>query len=165
LRLDLQGALGKWHLLAHFNWNDRKKPIRLKPCDFNLELRKYLVRSFWEKRVSRASTEEDLFSGEIAPHGVVLLAVRKDEYPAVYLGSDLHISQGLEIKTWALNHNDLQFVMHAGKSLAGHLDLKLDSEPKQVEVNSCSIGFTRLGDDFFRITTSADEHQSFFIEM
>ena len=165
LRLDLQGVSGKWHLLAYFNWEDQERQIELNIDDFNLAVHNYLARSFWDGRVWRVTGQDGLFSGEIAPHGVVLLAVREDEHPAVYLGSDLHISQGLEIKTWNFNGNSLQFDLDTGKVMAGNLDIKFNSKPTRVMVNSQSAGINYLGKDFYRIATTLDKHQHFFIEL
>ena len=35
LRLDLQGVLGNWNLLAYFNWENKKRQIELNVGDFN----------------------------------------------------------------------------------------------------------------------------------
>lgn len=165
LRLDLQGAPGLWHLLAYFNWEGKKQQIELNAGDFNLDIQNYLVRSFWDERVWRVTRQSSLFSGEIAPHGVLLLAVRGDERPVAYLGSDLHVSQGLEIKTWNFSGINLEFELDTGKKMAGCLDLKIYSNPTRVMVNSQSADINHLGNDFYRIATTVDKHQRFFIEL
>ena len=62
---------------------------------------KFLVRSFWDGRVWQVTRQGSLFSDEL--HLMVLYCWQSGKMnPVAYLGSDLHVSQGLEIKTGIL---------------------------------------------------------------
>ena len=49
--------------------------------------------------------------------------------------------------------------------MAGCLDLKINSNPTRVMVNSQSADFNHMGNDFYRIATTVDKHQRFIIEL
>ena len=103
LRLDLHGADGEWHALAYFNWNDKVKNVTLETGDFHLPDQAYWVRSFWDNKVWQVKAGSPLFSGSMPAHAPLLLALR----PCLtgqpqYLGSSVHISQGIEVEQWTV---------------------------------------------------------------
>ena len=101
LRLDLQGATGSWYALAAFNWDDKARPVTLEARDFRLPEETYWVRSFWDDKVRQVKAGSPLFNGTLPAHAPLLLALRPCQTDqAQYLGSSLHISQGLEVEQW-----------------------------------------------------------------
>jgi len=157
LRLDLEGCAGIWHLIAFFNWSEQESRVNLSCEDFKLKSGNYFIRSFWENTVKPVKMDESLYSGNIPSHGVVLLAVRrKNENRTQYLGSDLHISQGLEVSSWNLTHNKLDFKISAGKQLNGMIDLYLAQPPQKVFINSGKIGWEKRDKDIYRLAYPGD---------
>ena len=137
LRLDLSGPTGSWFVLAWFNWSEETFLTYLLEKDFHLEKADYHVSEFWSQESRDVSAGEELWSGDVPPHGVVLLAVRqikKDE--AVYLGSNLHFSQGYEVKIWDLKSDCLAFSIDSGKVISGQIQLSVPFNVEKVELNS-----------------------------
>jgi alpha-galactosidase len=97
VRLDVEGAVGAWHLLALFNWSDQDQALSLKLADFDLPSGIYNAREFWSGSLSRIGSDQ--LAWQIPAHGVALFALRPAAFPQ-FLGSDLHVSQGLEVKHW-----------------------------------------------------------------
>ncbi|HJW89914.1 MAG TPA: alpha-galactosidase [Anaerolineales bacterium] len=106
LQLDLQGPAGPWRLLALFNWSDQAQALEFYWKDFGLEPGlDYYARDFWRGQTYLLPAGKVGYGPLVIPstpaHGTTLLAVRQVE-PSLpqYLGSDLHISQGLEVSGW-----------------------------------------------------------------
>jgi alpha-galactosidase len=112
LRLDLKGPVGAWHVVGLYNWSDRPKNLAFQLEQFDLDIRQeYIARSFWDDQVYRIAPpmvrrrsepgKEDLLFNDVPAHGCVILALRAvDNRQPQYLGSSLHISQGLEVAGW-----------------------------------------------------------------
>lgn len=102
LRLNLNGPAGPWHLLAHFNWTGRPANAPFDPQTYHLPgEQSWWLRSFWDGCIAQQSPDLPCQLPPIPPHGVRLIALRpREETRPAYLGSDLHISQGVEICQW-----------------------------------------------------------------
>ena len=164
LQLDLDGATGKWHLLAVLNWEDTPQDIYVNLKDFYLDLQgEYRAREFWRGdnylvNLKETSNPRMVLPG-IPAHGTALLAVRPHRpYQPVFLGSDLHISQGLEVKDWKWKRSsssewpsELRFGIERPGSVQGNIDLYLPTEPGKVTLNGKPIAFTVLDDHLFRL--------------
>ncbi len=136
LRLDLKNSSGEWHILARFNWADRLQKMEIQPADFKLPSGKYWVRSFWKKESVIAGKGEPLFCGDVAPHGSVLLAVRPaTPGSAQYLGSDLHISQGLEVREWKTGKTGILLTIVLGREAQGEIEIALPRPPQRARNN------------------------------
>ena len=134
LRVDLENATGAWHLLALFNWKDRPAGLPLHPKDFDLDPdQTYLAREFWSGRKMRICSQpeagEAIILEDIPPHGVALLAVRPST-PGIpqYLGSNLHISQGLEVVEWKAENKLALRVERPGRA-RGEIEISLPQPP------------------------------------
>ena len=158
LRIDIESAVGKWHVLACFNWRDNNIHKRLVASDFHLNNDDYQVRSFWDNRVWFVGSDKPLFDSEIAPHSVLLLAVRyaNNDGP-IYLGSSLHISQGLEVKTWQVEKNTLAFNLDAGRQAHAFIDLYLPAEPQKAFHTDGELSWEILSSNCFRFTFNMDK--------
>jgi len=140
LRLDLKNSSGKWQMLALFNWADKPQIMEIHPSDFKLPAGKYRVRSFWKKETWLAGKGEPLFNGEVAVHGAVLLTVRPVvPGKAQYLGSDLHISQGLEVEEWKVNRTGVILTIELGRDAQGEIELALPHPPHKAHCNKKEI--------------------------
>jgi alpha-galactosidase len=128
LQLYLDGPLGKWHLIGLFNWSENPKDLYLKVEDFYLDSsQSYRMRSFWDGKIYQLpggqSNPPGLVLKNVPAHGSVVLALHK-HFPEAphYVGSDLHISQGLEVTAWCWISAD-----KAGhRKVAGKLALSLE---------------------------------------
>jgi alpha-galactosidase len=165
LRLDLEGAVGKWHLLAFFNWKDADCETELIFNEFGLSEGAYHLRSFWDDRIWEIEGKGTMFSGMISSHGVLLLAARKiGNSPATYIGSDLHISQGLEIANWDVSTKELIFSIKTGKKLSGKADLYIESPPTEISINNVPSAWEMLGRGIYRILIPEKENSTVMVK-
>lgn len=136
LRLDLQNTSGRWHLLALINWEDHPRQAVLDVGEYRLdENLDYYVREFW--RGASGITRSGRFNlGSLPAHATALLAVRpvQPNQPQ-YLGSDLHISQGLEVSNWDNSPSGLRFRIERPGGVHGSVYLHLPQPPRQALVN------------------------------
>jgi alpha-galactosidase len=128
VRLDLEGPVGSWKLLALFNWEDRPEDLTMSLGDFQLsEPADYYLREFWIGKTRRVSSIGTQWVVERLPaHGVALFAVRAYQPGrAAYLGSDLHISQGLEVVDWSPGLDGLTLTLQRPGHARGGVELAL----------------------------------------
>jgi alpha-galactosidase len=131
LRLDLESAAGTWHLLGLFQWQDQPRPIQFDPREFQLPSDDYWVSSFWDERIFSLQAGQTLPLGPMAAHGCALLAVRpKQTGKAQYLGSNLHISQGLEVSHWQEKDLILSLNLSLPRQSEGSITLSLPRAPR-----------------------------------
>ncbi len=155
-RLDLENATGCWHLLAYTNWENRQVKRSLHLSDFRLPSSgRWILRSFWKERV--LVSEGGAFEVNVPPHGTVLLAARKytPDIP-VYAGSNLHISQGLEISRWEYEKENLTFTIDLPTNLSGYCELFLPFEPSVTKIQGKEATINGLGDNHYRIDVEAN---------
>jgi len=153
IRLDLNNASGAWTLAALFNWEEIPRTVIIQPTDFKLSAKNnYLVRSFWEGIPRLAAVGSTLAETVVQPHGVVLLAVRQhDPEIPIYAGSDLHISQGLEVIKWRAIRDGLKFDLNIKRRFDGSIDLYLPKDLNWAELDDKRILHESLGDRFYRL--------------
>jgi alpha-galactosidase len=151
-------------LLACFNWEDYDSETELTLDHFSLPNREYHFRSFWDDRISQLQRGNIIFSGKIPAHGVLLLAARMvGNSSAVYLGSDLHISQGLEITSWEVKKNQLKFDIQSGKKLSGKVDVLIEAAPSKITIDGEPSTWEMLGNRICRILIPEKDHSSITI--
>ncbi len=163
IQLDLDGPAGRWHLLALFNWGDQPDDLILRPNDFYLESRaEYRARSFWDGRLYRIFGQP-LVLKNVPPHGVILLAARPARaHQPLYLGSDLHISQGLELSGWTWDSpsqasqtdgrpGKLSFRLERPGPARGVVALALPDEPREVLLNGSPTSWQSLEAETYRV--------------
>ncbi len=166
LRLDLRGAVGSWYLLAYLNWQDKPKDLRLYGSDFHLPNGTYWVRSFWDGEVSWMDALHPVVKMQAPPHSAVVLAVRKlNTSLPQYLGSDMHLSQGLEVSEWEVSVSGLRFTLDCGRELAGNVDLCLPSEPKSAYCNGMPMAWQQLREDVYRFPVAGKDRVDIQIEL
>ena len=151
LRLDLQGTIGDWHVLAYFNWQDDVGAVNLHANDFGIADQDYWVRSFWKNRVWRVPKGGRLYFGELHAHAPLLLAVRPfDLSQPAYLGSSLHISQGLEVSAWKMGKKDVIVELSPGRNAGAIIDIYLPQKPKDSKLDGESVPVKKMADDCYR---------------
>ncbi|MBE0411388.1 MAG: alpha-galactosidase [Anaerolineales bacterium] len=156
LQLDMDGPAGHWHLLAIFNWSDNTQDLEFNLGDFCLDTRStYIIREFWTgTRYFIRSTPpqfELIHLEKVAANGVALLAVRPQQpYQPQYLGSDLHISQGMELTAWEPSPTDLRLILERPGKVDGKLELMLPQQPLQAWLNNQPLTWLHLGEHDYR---------------
>ncbi len=143
LRLDLDNCTGTWHLLALFNWQDRPVDLQLDLGEFDLApVTSYYASRFWNEQIFLVDNEGVTFN-QVPAHGVVLLALRDGNCEASQLvGSNLHISQGLEVVEWIHKENSVELQLERPGAAQGYLTLKLPKPPMQAALDGHSIAWT-----------------------
>ncbi|NPA26620.1 MAG: hypothetical protein GXO36_03345, partial [Chloroflexi bacterium] len=139
VRLDLDGPIGRWHLLAIFHWEDEGGSEAWHPEDFHLPEGSYWLRTFWSPEPEQPEAPHRVagqWEHSVPPHGVWLFAVRPVQpHQAQYLGSDLHYSQGREVLHWHAGKHDVTLELRKDGHQQGHIWLALPQEPRVVTVN------------------------------
>ncbi len=156
VRLDLEGAAGAWQLLALFNWSEQAREKTLNLSDYGLAPGVYSVREFWSGKLARI--EGKILAWLIPAHGVALFALRPAKIPQ-YLGSDLHISQGLEVKSFTVSENQpgVALTLERPGRAEGEILLGLPNPPLSATVDGQPIEWQTAGADSYRFPV-AFEH-------
>ena len=133
VKLPIENATGSYFLLAWFNWDDKPGRPALRPADFNLPDKPYLVREFWGGHIGEMSDDKPFYKIELPPHGALLLAARDipGKQPR-YLGGDLHFSQGNEISTVVFGKENVKYQFELPRLLSGAVDVWLPDPPTRV---------------------------------
>ncbi len=151
LRIDLKGPIGEWNVLAYFNWEDSPKETTLTSTDFRLPEGDYWVRSFWDQRVWCAAKGKAFFHERLKSHGSLLLAVRPvRETHAEYLGSSLHISQGLEVGGWEEGIHSLSIKLSPGRTTQANIDLYLPKGLGKANFEEKPVSYEEINDKCYR---------------
>ena len=162
LRLDQVNETGEWHILAKFNWSDQPADLTVSAAEYHLPEGDYWTSEFWSSKVQKVNDSRDLCFSQVPAHGCVLTAWRKDpgEVP-VYLGSDLHISQGVEVAEWKSDGECIQFTLRLPRRTNGQVklsvpggvgDIRVNDKPVEVKVDVAGVftipvevdGFARI---------------------
>ncbi len=123
LRVDLDGPVSPWHLLAKFNWGDAPADLSFSAAEFDLpEDLIWWAREFWRGELGQTGPNSPITFSNVPSHGVRVLAVRpvNPDRPT-YLGSDLHLSQGLEVSDWQAADSELVLTFKLGRQAAGRV--------------------------------------------
>jgi alpha-galactosidase len=156
-RLDLENQTGVWHLLGYTNWENRAVKRSLHLSDFRLPSSgRWILRSFWKEKV--LVSEGGSFEVNVPPHGTVLLAARMftPDQP-VYAGSNLHISQGLEVSRWECHPDALQMTLNLPTRLDGCFELFLPFAPTTAEANGQDMPFEMISTNHYRFKVAPAE--------
>ena len=131
IHVDLEGTTWDWHLLTWFNWDDQPKDITLSPNDIHLPEGEYWASSFWGEQVQLMNDQVPYPSTRVEAHSVILLAVRRICYNSPqYLGSTLHLSQGLEVASWQ-ERDDLRLKLELPRLCDGEFGCYLPGDIKK----------------------------------
>jgi alpha-galactosidase len=160
IRLDLDGPIGHWKLLAYFNWEDHSKQAILRRADYGLTGNSLWVRSFWSNKLVNVDRSETVWNQSVPPHGVVLLAVYQNEGEnPQYLGSNLHISQGQEVQKWCWDENELMIELGLNRKADGYIEIYLPKIPKEVRLDTHQVNVVDLSNGIYQIPVSFINHQ------
>lgn len=158
LRLPLSGAQGKWMVIAKFNWKDTAHAWEFNPSEFALPDLSCWVSSFWDEKIFHYAPGIALKMSTIPAHGAVLATVIPftDDSASLYLGSNLHFSQGCEIAKWASEPQRLQFSVDLARQGKGFVQLYLPSAPTRAKCEGKLLEWQELGGGAFRFFLTVD---------
>lgn len=136
VKLPIENATGAYFLLAWFNWSDKTCRPALRPADFNLPNSCYQIREFWGGQLGLMSDNKPYSETEVQAHGALLFAAREisGKLP-LYIGSDIHISQGNEVSLVELGAGQVKFQFELPRQISAMVDIWLPAPPQQVLVN------------------------------
>ena len=101
----------------------------------------FLAREFWSGKTYHIVGGTLEFT-EISPHSVVLLSIRPFRpYQPQYLGSDMHISQGLEVSSWKTTQNDLEVSIKRPGLADGILEIRVPHPPQFARTETQEISY------------------------
>jgi alpha-galactosidase len=142
LRLDMEGATGKWTLISISNWEDQIKELDLNLEEYQIQKGKYWARSFWDQKTYQIDEKGILHLNNVPAHATVVFALREmDQENPQYLGSDLHISQGNEIKSWKSKGKKLEVEFDLPRIALGQVEFYMPMKPKGITFDGayCTI--------------------------
>jgi len=151
LRVDLENETGFWHLISYTNWSDHQSAIHLSLDQFHLdEEADWIIREFWQG-TPNIYHQGKLPEVQLPPHATWIAAIRKLLPGSVqYVGTDLHISQGLEIEKMSWLDRSLRLSCRLPGTRKGSIwfygtdrETKYELAGKPVSVESVH-GFTRI---------------------
>ena len=140
LRQTLHTPAGPRHVIALFNWADAPRDIPLELQSFGLEEKEWLMREFWTGQC--AELGGDFLFHRVPPHGVRLATLSPKQSPA-YVGSSLHLSQGIELKSWQATNSELLFELDLGREAQGSLFIACEAQPSKVTLDESEIYWTQ----------------------
>jgi alpha-galactosidase len=146
LRLDLVNETGEWHILSRFNWTEAEANLKFEPAEYHLPEGNYWVHEFWTGKMNPMSFDKPTMIERIPTHGCAVFAVRrKVEYTPCYLGSDLHISQGLEVAHWKANKSEVDITLRLPRKASGMVTLYLPGLKHTIFVEDHEVAADQTG--------------------
>ena len=141
LRVDLDGPTGPWHLLTFFNWEDNPADLEFSVERFGLDAdTPWRLREFWTGDIGQIQAGSPYRFSAVPSHGVRVAAVRQlDPSQPAYLGSDLHLSQGMEVSKWKSKRSELTFKLDLGHTISGMVQLYIPWQPKETSINGKTV--------------------------
>lgn len=157
MRLDLTNQNSSWQLISFTNWMNTtvRKQLNLKDYKLSPEGNWYL-RSFWDEKYIEVTKGD--FEVVVPPHGTILMCARKilSEVPN-YLGSNLHISQGLELSNFDATKKNLIMAINRPMKMEGSFDLYLPDEPRNVKSGNVQLTYKLIQKNIYRFDVYVDK--------
>lgn len=166
VRLSLSGPHGPWTVAARFNWQDHPMTWDFHPADFGLPDESCWISHFWNPALFAYQAKGSLAMPEIPPHGAALMAVfpANIELKAAFLGSDLHFSQGIELREWRETSNRLTLTLDLGRSAAGFIRLRLPAHPVSAFCMDEPLRWKQEAENVYRFEVSFDQTAAITID-
>jgi hypothetical protein len=161
----MDGPAGPWHLIALFNWQENTQDLHFQLNKFFLDPQtEYIARSFWEGKSYRISTGSLVFSA-VPAHGVVLLALRDNSLKQPnYVGGNLHVSQGMEIKNWVTTYGKVELRLARPGPTDGEVDIFLPGLPESASLNDEPLSWLPMDHGIQRFPVRFDKSGKLIIE-
>ena len=149
----LTNAQSDWEMIALFNWSDVAADLKFDLRDWNLADKHWLMREFWTGEM--AVIDQGYTFQKVEAHGVRVLALLTMNSPS-YLGSDLHISQGIELKEWKAESDKLSFTLNLDRKTSGVCYLWADRIPTSVTQNGSAAIWEFSAGNIIKIQVDLD---------
>ena len=164
IRLDLNNSSGDWNVLARFNWKEEARELYLSFPDFCIPQLSYWAYSFWDNKIQHINAGEPINLSTLPPHGVSLIGLRPDLEGNQYLGSNLHISMGLEVSHIEDTQEGLEIHIDLPRKAQGDILVKLIFSPKKITLNNQPVSFEEEMETVFKIPLSFEGHATILIQ-
>ncbi len=152
LRVDLDNETGGWTVLGAFNWDDVPHDFTLTPASFGLDDGEYWLCEFWSGHLRRFSSDHPARYRQVPAHsGLVLSARIAEPGKAVYIGSDLHISQGMEVSSWQETGGGLEIKFRLPRTAQGNIVISVPKTVGQVLLNGLPVEFIQQNAELLQI--------------
>ena len=153
LRQVMQTPAGERQVIALFNWSDEPRDLALNLGDFGIVGKSWLMREFWTGEW--AEVEADYIFHAVPAHGLRLMTLSPLQKIA-YLGSDLHASQGIELRSWKATRSKLTFELDLGHEAEGRIYLYCQSVPSAITVNKQEVYWIQETDKVISIAVNLE---------
>jgi alpha-galactosidase len=151
VKVNCKNKSGEWHVLARYHWLDKPGPVQFNLEDYKLPIGKYWVRSFWEDKIDLVDSSDPLIFS-VEPHASIVLAVRPyHESEATYLGSNLHILQGIELNKFVSIDGMDKFNLELNQKMKGTVDLYLPGNVKKILVDEKKSNWDEIAKNIYRV--------------
>jgi alpha-galactosidase len=153
-RVDLDGSAGPWHLLGIINWEDKDTSLTFSPEVFKLPVGKtWWLREFWTGAIGKMGDDAAYTFQDITAHGCRVVAARPfhSKHPT-YLGSDIHLSQGMEVSAWQAGEKNLRTKLKLNRQITGKSFLYLPWKPKSTRLGNEQIALLEVEPKIYQIT-------------
>lgn len=166
LRLDQVNDSGEWHILSKFNWLDESSDLTLSAEEYKLPTGDYWVSDFWSGKTILVNSEDQLWLEGIGAHGCAVTAWRKAmPNESVYLGSDLHISQGVEVADWKVDLNEIKLTLRLPRKVEGRIKVWVPGVVHSVKVNNQMVNTQTNADGILSIPVAVGGFAHVVVEM
>jgi alpha-galactosidase len=164
IRLDLKNESGEWNVLARFNWKNEPRETYLSLPDFCLPQLSYWVYSFWDNQVKLIKAGEPINLSTVPAHGVKFLALRPNNSEMQYLGSNLHISMGLEVHQITQTENGIEIKFDLPRKASGDVYIKLLEPPRKALLDGNEIPFEEANHQVYKFSISFENQAILLIQ-
>ena len=156
LALRLEGALGEWYLVALINWQDEPQAMDLPVAELGFGPHEALwVFDCWAERAWRHRGPQ-IALRSVAPHGVVLLAIRRAGAGPQWVGDTLHISAGSVVERWRTAQGTLRAHLDIGHATRGAVWLALPAPPTRACWQGQELGWEKAAEGIYRLPLALD---------
>jgi alpha-galactosidase len=144
LIMDLENPFDSWHLICLINWADSEQDLSLDLADFGLRTGDpYHLVDFWNQKYHRMQGSSFLFA-QVPAHGVRMLSVRRASSLPMWLGDSLNISQGLLIKGWEVQSDQLHCLLKADVITKGMAWIELPGVAREIVLENQKVEFDNI---------------------
>jgi len=159
LRLELSGACGKWVLAALFNWENEPLPWTFSPEHYGIPDAPCWISSFWDEKIYDFNPGELLNMTPVPPHGAALFSIypRGQQNKPVFLGSNLHFSQGKELEGWYVEDRLVRATLNLGRKANGYIRLYSPQSLVTAMCNGQSVDWHMESNNIYKVSTIVDQ--------
>jgi len=147
-----KGEKDPYALVAMINWESKPGRLLFDPKKFGRKGTQWLS-SFWDGHLTQLAEGQVTNFDNVPAHGTVLLAVRDvGDLPVQYLGGNLHISQGLEVKSLTCYAHRFELEIDLPRRWHGEIRLWAEKEPISLNLHGENLKKWTWKDGVLRIS-------------